>query len=86
MAQILKMDKILQSQQSQAIEHKQYIMDSKFNSRPLIVISILLPSLLMGWKMGKGKFLGPVAKQLTEVGLLTLASHFQRQLKDIFKK
>lgn len=86
MAQIENMEKKLQRQQTKVIQHKEYITDYKINHRPLIALSILLPSLFIGWRMGKGKWLGTIAQQVTQIALLTVSTHFQKQLINMFNK
>lgn len=51
----------------------------------VIFFAILLPSFFIGWKVGRGKWLGQIVKQLIEVGMLAVVSHSKKQLLSAFR-
>lgn len=82
--EIAKLEKTLRYQQSKTAEHKKYLIGVVKDYKVIFLI-LFLPSFFLGWKIGRGKWFGPMLRQLIEVGMLAAASYFKKQLISVFR-
>ena len=84
-SEIAQLEQTLHHQQCQAMKHKKYLINVIAEYK-VVFLAILLPSFFLGWKVGRGKWFSQMIKQIIELGMFAAASHFKRQLVNVFRQ
>lgn len=71
LASIAKTEMLIQAEKIRLTEHKLYFTNLK-NNHKVMLISLLLPSFIMGWQMGKQLGLQKKITRFTNYALFTL--------------
>lgn len=84
-AQIETMDRILQSQQNEVKEHKDYFAQSKINRYHLATFVLLGSAFFIGWKVERKQLSSKAMEHVVEVGTLAFLNYFKKSIFDLLK-
>ena len=68
----------LQNQQNELMTHERYLTNIMYDQR-LVIVAMLLPAFLWGWKHAKNPSIPNTLKKLTKIGLLAGLSHIRKK-------
>lgn len=78
--QINTLNRTLEQQQEQVIQHKLYFKRYRQKHSGLLLLGIFIPSIWIGWKISGKKWASQLAIQVRNIVSLTFFSYFRRQL------
>ncbi|MCE0724509.1 MULTISPECIES: hypothetical protein [Legionella] len=82
--QIEVMDRYLQSQKDEVIEHKEYFAQSGIARYHLITPIVLVSAFFIGWRAARIQWSGKVTHQAVEIGALALLNSFKKTVVSLF--
>jgi len=82
-AQIAMKSRLLQQQQAELLEHKEYFHRNRLNFTLALGSIVLASSFCLGWKFEGKKWITRLASQLVEVTTLVFMTYFRRQIVNL---
>lgn len=83
--QIAMTNRLLHCQQKEVITQKSFIQHHRLHYSVILIVTLLVPALWLGWKMSGEKWVDKMARQVVDVVTLAFFSYFRRQLMNFFK-
>jgi hypothetical protein len=77
--EIATLEKELLTQQIHNYQHKRYLMDI-VNNHKFVALALLIPIVIVGWRMASTKTAGHVGKQLGNIVFLATAANLRKKL------
>ncbi|MBI2785314.1 MAG: hypothetical protein HYX60_02985 [Legionella longbeachae] len=84
-AQIAMLDRTLQYQKQQVIEHKKYFAQHKINPLQITTIALLIIAFVIGFKAGRKLWTSRLMQQTLEVGTIVFLNYFKKSFVALFK-
>ncbi|HHT0592062.1 TPA: hypothetical protein ACTXXA_000618 [Legionella anisa] len=84
-AQIELLDRTLQSQKNEVIEHQEYFAHSGIARHHLTTPILLVSAFFIGWKAARIQWSGRVTHQVVEIGALALLNSVKKTVISLFK-
>ncbi len=85
-AQINRIDYQLALQKNKVKEYQSSLKEVRIKHSHWIILALLLPTIAIGWKMRRGKWVSKIAIQVTEVLTITILSYFRRLVVNLLSK
>lgn len=79
------MDKRVHLQRALVAQNKRFLGLHRVNYTVVLVITVLVPCMWLGWKLSEEKWLDRMTAQLAELITLTFVTYFRKQLMSLLK-
>lgn len=77
------MDKMVHLQRTLVAQNKRYLGLHRINYTVVLVITVLVPCMWLGWKLSEEKWFDRITAQLAELLTLTFFTYFRKQLMNL---